>query len=362
MDRLRSAYGGRSVFVTGHTGFKGSWLSLWLHSLGAHVTGYALAPPTTPSLFEAAGAQRDLSQHVEGDIRDADRLESALRRSEADVVLHLAAQSVVRRGYAEPIETFSVNVLGTAMVLEAVRAVGRPCAVVVVSSDKCYANDETGRAFVETDALGGDDPYSASKAGTEIVVGAWRRSYFPPEHHAEHGVAIATARAGNVIGGGDWTPDGIIADTARAIAEGRPVRLRNPDAIRPWQHVLEPLSGYLELGARLLEPEGATKFGEAWNFGPSREGDATVRGLVERFHAAWGSGAWEDASDRSQPHESQVLRLATDRAQGRLDWRPRWGLDEAVDRTARWYRAYTGAAERARAETLDDIRAYMGEA
>lgn len=350
------------MFITGHTGFKGSWLSLWLNALGARVTGYALAPPTTPSLFETAGVQDDLSRHVEADIRDAGSLESALRASDADVVLHLAAQSVVRIGYAEPLETFSVNVIGTAVVLEAVRAVGRPCAVVVVSSDKCYANDETGRAFVETDPLGGDDPYSASKAGTEIVVGAWRRSYFPPESHAEHGIAVATARAGNVIGGGDWTPDGIIADTARAIDEGRSVNIRNPDAVRPWQHVLEPLSGYLELGARLLEPGGAAAFGEAWNFGPSRDDDATVRELVERFLAAWGSGSWEDASDPSHPHESHVLRLATDRAEQRLGWRPRWNLDEAVERTAGWYRAYAGAAANARAATLADVRAYMNEA
>lgn len=347
------------MFVTGHTGFKGSWLSLWLASLGARVTGYALPPPTTPSLFEAAGVRNDLVEHIEADIRDSVALGSALRRSEPDVVLHLAAQSVVRTGYLEPLETFAVNVLGTATVLDAVRAVGRPCAVVIVSSDKCYANDETGRPFTEDDPLGGHDPYSASKAGAELVAASWRRSFFPVEQSAEHGVALATARAGNVLGGGDWTPDGVIADTIRALAQERPVQLRNPASVRPWQHVLEPLSGYLELGARLLEPGGAA-YGDAWNFGPSPEDDATVRDVVERFLAAWGGGRWEDVSDPSQPHESHVLRLATERAKKRLGWQPRWRLDETIARTASWYRAYSDDPSSARAATLADLSAYTG--
>jgi CDP-glucose 4,6-dehydratase len=362
VDRLSSTYRNRSVFVTGHTGFKGSWLSLWLGLLGARVTGYALPPPTTPSLFEAADVRADLAEHVEADIRDGPSLASALRRSQPDIVLHLAAQSVVRTSYQQPLETFEVNVQGTAVLLDAIRAVGRPCAVVVVSSDKCYANDESGRPFHEHDPLGGRDPYSASKAGTELVAASWRQSFFPIERFAEHGVALATARAGNVLGGGDWTPDGVVADTFRALSDGRPVALRNPTAVRPWQHVLEPLSGYLELGARLLEPGGAAAFGDAWNFGPEPEDDATVREVIERFLAAFGDGRWEDASDASQPHEAHVLRLATDRARTRLGWRPRWRLDEAVARTAAWYRAYRDDPTKARAATLADLQAYARQA
>lgn len=348
------------MFVTGHTGFKGSWLCLWLASMGARVTGYALPPPTSPSLFDAAGVRPDLVEHVEADIRDGRSLESALARSEADIVLHLAAQSVVRTGYEQPLETFDVNVRGTATLLDAVRAVGRPCAVVVVSSDKCYDNDESGRPFSEDDPLGGRDPYSASKAGTELVAAAWRQSFFAVDRFPEAQVAVATARAGNVLGGGDWTSDGVIADTVRALSHGQPVQLRNPAAVRPWQHVLEPLSGYLELAARLLEPGGAAAFGGAWNFGPVPEDDATVREVVERFLATWGDGRWVDASDPSQPHEARVLRLATDRARTRLGWHPRWRLDEAVTRTAAWYRAFAADPSLARSATLADLQAYAG--
>ena len=247
-DAVRSAFAGRSVFVTGHTGFKGSWLSLWLDALGAQVTGYALDPPTEPSNFEAAGVAAVLQADHRADLRDRASLEAALRSSRPDVILHLAAQSVVLESYAEPSETFSVNVMGTAVLLDAIRAIGRPAAVVIVTSDKCYANDGAGRPFVEDDPLGGHDPYSASKAGTELVAAAYRASFFPAASLADHGVAIATARAGNVIGGGDWTADGLVADTVRALDRDAPIRLRHPAAVRPWQHVLEPLDGYLDAG------------------------------------------------------------------------------------------------------------------
>lgn len=357
-DTLRQAYAGRSVFVTGHTGFKGSWLAIWLHALGARITGYALPPPTAPSNFEAADVRVLLESHIEADIRDRDRLEAALRASRPDIVLHLAAQSVVRAGYEDPLETFSVNVMGTATLLDAIRSVGRPCAIVVVSSDKAYANDETGRPFEETDPVGGDDPYSASKGAVELVAASYRRSYFAPDRLAQHGIALATARAGNVIGGGDWTRDGVIADTVRAVLDHRSIGLRNPRAVRPWQHVLEPLSGYLALG-RALSGAAAAQYCDAWNFGPLPEDDATVADLVQRFLDAWGTGSWEDQGDPSQPKEAHILRLAIGRSVARLGWKPRWRLVEAVERTARWYRAYSADPRSARDECLVDIADYL---
>jgi CDP-glucose 4,6-dehydratase len=357
-DELRAAFAGRSVFLTGHTGFKGSWLALWLHELGATVTGYALDPPTTPSNFERSAVRDVLADDHRADLRDRDRLEAALRGSEADVVLHLAAQTVVLEGYASPAETFSVNVFGTAVLLDAIRAIGRPGAVVIVSSDKCYHNDESGRPFEEGDPLGGDDPYSASKAGTELVTAAYRASFFPPDGLGHHGVAVASARAGNVIGGGDWTAHGIVADIARAVAAGRPVALRRPASIRPWQHVLEPLGGYLTLAARLQTRE-AGRFASAWNFGPEPGNEPTVRELTEAFLARWGAGRWEDASRSDDAPEAGVLRLSIDRARAELGWRPRWTVGEAIERTVDWYRRVSADPGAARAACLADIAAYM---
>lgn len=357
-DQLRAAFAGRSVFMTGHTGFKGSWLALWLHELGADVTGYALDPPTTPSNFERSAVSEVLRTDLRGDIRDRERLEAAVRASRPDVVLHLAAQTVVLTGYAQPAETFSVNVAGSAVLLDAIRAVGRPCAVVMVSSDKCYQNDESGRPFEEDDPLGGEDPYSASKAGTELVTAAYRASFFPPEELDRHGVAIASARAGNVIAGGDWTEHGIVADIVRALAAGRPVSLRRPTSIRPWQHVLEPLGGYLTLAARLLG-DGAARHAAAWNFGPEPGNEPTVRELTERFLERWGNGRWEDGSRADDEPEAGVLRLSIERSRARLGWRPRWGVDEAIDRAVAWYRRVAADPAAARAACLDDIAAYM---
>ena len=355
---LRDGYAGRSVLVTGHTGFKGSWLCLWLHELGANVTGFALDPPTRPSNFVESAVASALRQDIRGDIRDGAALERAIRSSRPDVILHLAAQSVVLEGYAEPAETFSVNVLGTAVLLDALRAAAQPCAVVVVTSDKCYLNEESGRPFEEEDPLGGHDPYSASKAGTELVVNAYRHSFFPPSRVDEHGVAIATARAGNVIGGGDWTASGVVADIVRSIEAGRPVRLRSPNAIRPWQHVLEPLGGYLTLAAHLRGPDRAS-FCRAWNFGPEATEEATVRQLTERLLAAWGVGSWEDGSQPDDPPEAGVLRLSTRRAQDELGWHPRWPLAEAVDHTVGWYQRYARASSAARTACTSDIASYM---
>jgi len=365
---LARGFSGRSVLVTGHTGFKGSWLALWLSELGARVTGYALAPETSPALFAAARVEELLARHVGGDIRDRSAVFAAVREAEPDIVLHLAARTVVREGYARPAEHFSVNVDGTAAVLDAVRALDRPCAVVVVTSDKCYRNDEFGRPFTESDPLGGHDPYSASKAAQELVTQSYRLSFFDPAGEAAAAgrprVRLASGRAGNVIGGGDWTADGLVADLARARARGEVTVLRSPAAVRPWQHVLEPLAGYLTLAGRLAGPDGAT-LGSAYNYGPQPGDEATVEELVDRLLAAWGSlpdgspgAGWRSEPVADAAHEALVLRVAIDRARAELGWQPRWRLEEALQRTARWYRGVERDPATAREECLADIRAY----
>jgi CDP-glucose 4,6-dehydratase len=358
------ALAGRSVFVTGHTGFKGSWLCHWLARLGARVTGYALGPPSEPNAFVAAGVRDVLAAHFEGDVRDAPRLLGAMEQAAPDVVLHLAAQALVRPSYLLPRDTFEVNVIGTVGVLDAVHQLGRPCAVIVVTSDKCYENAEHPWGYREIDPPGGADPYSASKGAAEIVVAAYRRSFFAPEHWAEHGVQLASVRAGNVIGGGDWATDRIVADLARGLSAGQPVAVRNPRSVRPWQHVLEPLSGYLLLAARMLESPGAPLLSSAWNFGPSSLENVTVGELADRFVSAWGSGSWVDESLSHHPSEARTLRLCIDKAITDLGWRPRWSVREAVARSARWYRTYyecqgqPGSAERMKVATLADIADY----
>jgi CDP-glucose 4,6-dehydratase len=361
---LTAAFAGRSVFVTGHTGFKGSWLCQWLAELGARVTGYSLAPETAPSLFEVADVENSLERHVIGDIRDRNAVLAALRRAAPDVVLHLAARTVVREGYVRPAEAFSVNVDGTTALLDAVRALDRDCAVVVVTSDKCYANDESGRRFTEDDPLGGRDPYSASKAAQELVTQSYRASFFDPviRNAGEPVVRLASGRAGNVIGGGDWTADGLIADLARTRARRGEVVLRHPEAVRPWQHVLEPLAGYLTLAASLAGSAGDEVAG-AYNFGPGPEDDCTVGELADRLLGAWDPEStrrrrWRREDGAEHLPEAGVLRLASDRARSDLGWRPRWRLDEAVVRTARWYRAFESDPDGAHTACLTDIRAY----
>ena len=336
---LREVYGSRRVLVTGHTGFKGSWLTLWLANLGADVTGYALAPEGSRNLFLQAHVE-SLCLNVEGDVRDLESLTRLAERLHPEFVFHLAAQSLVRRSYREPLPTFETNVLGTANLLEAIRRMGSPCAVVVITSDKCYENDGRLSPYDETDRLGGSDPYSASKAAAEIVTASYRASFFPPGRLSEHRVAVATARSGNVIGGGDWSEDRILPDAIRALEQGAPVRVRNPASVRPWQHVLDPLAGYLALGVR-LSAAGA-EFCEPWNFGPDSENLRAVHDVVEEVLRQWGSGTWVAAAEASPPPESAHLALSIRKARERLSWVPRWGFEEAVRRTVEWYRCGQG--------------------
>lgn len=332
-----TAFRGRRVLVTGHTGFKGSWLAEWLLGLGAEVTGLALAPATDPSLFEDLDLARRLGDR-RGDVRVFDTVEREVASASPEVIFHLAAQAIVREGYAEPLPTFATNVMGTVHLLEAVRRLKRPCTVVLVTSDKCYEDRGLRRPYREDDPLGGHDPYSASKGAAEIVAASYRRSFFPPERFVEHGVSVATVRAGNVIGGGDWSRDRVLSDIIRSLAAERPVRLRNPGAVRPWQHVLDALSGYLWLGARMLE-DGAAELAGAWNFGPYPGDAIPVSELTDRALLAWGSGSWIDAREPDAPHEAGYLSLDAAKAAERLGWRPTWRVGEAIDATVAWYKA-----------------------
>ena len=354
------AYRGKRVFVTGHTGFKGSWLCLWLERLGAQVSGYSLAPPTTPSLFEQAGIAGAIDHQI-GDVRDAAALAAAVAKARPDFVFHLAAQPLVIESYAAPAETFATNVTGSINLMEAVRASGMRGAVVMVTTDKVYLNREWEHGYRENDPLGGYDPYSASKAAMEVAVASWRDSFFAPAKADEHGVKIATARAGNVIGGGDWSSNRLVPDLMRALAGNGAPTLRNAGSLRPWQHVLEPLAGYLWLGAQLAQP-GGERFAEAWNFGPQPTDVRSVGDLADAVLAAWGAGGWSDASQPGALHEAGLLRLSIDKAVGQLGWQPVWDFAETAGRTAAWYKTVTAQPEAARAATLADLDAYLAAA
>ena len=355
MDAL-ARYRGQRVFVTGHTGFKGAWLSKWLAGAGARVTGYALAPATEPNLFTLAGVHRAMHKHHIGDVRDAARVQEAMRAAEPEIVFHLAAQPLVRESYRTPVDTWSTNVMGTVNVLEAVRANPSVRAVVVITTDKCYDNREWLWGYRETDPLGGHDPYSASKAGAELVVASYRKSFLAPT-----GQHVASARAGNVIGGGDWSDDRLIPDAARAAAAGQALRIRHPAATRPWQHVLESLHGYLLLGTRLLGDDGAA-FADAFNFGPAASDNRPVQAVLEGLQRHWPQLRWEvDAAMRAaSPHEAGYLYLDSSKAMRTLGWQPRWTLDRALQETADWYRLVQATPDRAADITEAQIAAFAG--
>lgn len=345
------SWAGRRVFVTGHTGFKGSWLALWLHNLGANVTGYSLPAPSTPSLFEQARVGETLD-HVEGDVRDGDRLAAALRDAAPDVVFHLAAQSLVRYGYRHPVETYATNVMGTVNLLDACRQVPSVKAVVCVTSDKCYENREWVWPYRENDPMGGHDPYSSSKGAAELVVASYRRSYFS----GAYAPLVASVRAGNVVGGGDWAEDRLIPDIARALAAGDAPLIRSPASVRPWQHVLEALGGYLLIAQRLADGDAAVA--SAWNFGPSEDDAQTVEWIVERMLDLWGADRWV-RPEGDQPHEAKLLRLDCSKARSELGWSPRLTLSDTLSLVVDWYRGVSNGDD-ARHLSLNQIATYAG--
>lgn len=328
---------GKRVFLTGHTGFKGSWLSLWLQAMGAKVHGYALTPPTVPSLFQEADIANGMTSTI-GDIRDFAALLEALKQSRAEIVIHMAAQPLVRLSYEEPVGTYATNVMGTVHLLEAVRQVNGVRAVVNVTTDKCYENKEWVWGYREDEPMGGYDPYSNSKGCSELVTSAYRRSFFQNTD-----TAIGCARAGNVIGGGDWAQDRLVPDILRSFERKEPVVIRNPHATRPWQHVLEPLSGYLILAQRLYE--GGQSYAEGWNFGPNEDDAKPVQWIVEEMVKDWGRGATWQLDSGKHPHEAHYLKLDISKAKARLDWYPRWNLSTALKQVTDWHQAWLGSED-----------------
>lgn len=341
---------GKRVFLTGHTGFKGGWLSLWLQSMGAQVHGYALNPPAQPHLFAIADVSKGMASSTIADIREADKLAQAMQLAQPEIVFHLAAQALVRYSYAQPVETYAVNVMGTVYVLEAVRVTPGVKAVVNVTTDKCYENREWEWGYRENEAMGGFDPYSSSKGCAELVTAAYRQSFMVPA-----GIALASARAGNVIGGGDWAVDRLIPDFLRAMDAGETLTIRSPQSTRPWQHVLEPLSGYLRL-AEQLYLDGAG-FAEAWNFGPADEDARPVKWIVERMAEMRQDVHWQ-CDETPQPHEANYLKLDSSKARTQLHWQPRWRLQTALQKTLAWHDAWRNA-EDMRAVTLAQINDYQ---
>lgn len=354
-------YQGKKVLVTGHTGFKGSWLCEWLLQLGAHVSGLALPAPTTPALFDELRLAERLDHQIV-DVRDLQAVRKRVDAVQPDFIFHLAAQPLVRLSYREPVETYATNIMGTVHLLEAVRLANRPCSVVCITTDKCYENREWLHGYREEDAMGGYDPYSSSKGAAELAIAAYRRSFF-----SNSPVRVASARAGNVIGGGDWALDRIVPDCIRSLQQGRSIPVRNKTATRPWQHVLEPLSGYLTLGAELSRLRSDSPRGEVqtlcsgFNFGPALSSNRTVAELVVELLKHW-PGRWEDQSDPNQPHEAGLLNLAIDKAFHTLKWSPVWDFPETIRQTAAWYRQAGGQPSAAPALTREQISHYTADA
>lgn len=334
---ISNFWSGKKVFVTGHTGFKGGWLSLWLQHLGAQVTGFALSPPHKPNFFDSSRVGNGMSSII-GDIRDGEFLSKVIGNFKPEVVFHLAAQPLVRRSYVNPIETYSTNIMGTVNLLEAVRNTDSIRAVVNVTSDKCYENNEWVWGYRENEAMGGADPYSSSKACSELITSAYRKSFFNLSQINEFRVGLSTARAGNVIGGGDWSEDRLIPDILRAIESGENINVRNPKSIRPWQHVLEPISGYIYL-AEMIYKEGL-EFAEAFNFGPSDEDAKPVSWIVESLTKRWGSEVNWTLDSSLHPHEAKQLRLDCTKARNKLGWCPKWKLEQAINYIVLWHKAH----------------------
>lgn len=340
---------GKRVFITGHTGFKGSWLSLWLQHMGAEITGYALNPPTNPAIFDVANVEEGMTSII-GDVRDLEKLTKVIDESSPEIVIHMAAQSLVRDSYVDPVGTYSTNVMGTVNVFEAVRNIGQVRVVINITSDKCYENHEWDKGYKETDSMGGFDPYSSSKGCAEIITAAYRRSFFN-----EKGVALASARAGNVIGGGDWASDRLIPDAIRAFKNNETLLIRNPMAVRPWQHVIEPLSGYLLLCQGLYQqPE---KFSEGWNFGPDNDDAKPVSYIADQVVEYWGGDVSWAGDKSSHPHEANYLTLDSSKSRTMLNWKPRWGLSRALEETVSWYKAWLHE-EDMRAFTVKQLDSY----
>lgn len=350
-----SFWSGKKVLVTGHTGFKGSWLSLWLQQCGASVTGFALAPPSQPNLFSLAGVGEEMAS-INGDVRDVESLLKAVRMCRPEIVFHLAAQSLVRKSYQDPVATFGTNLMGTVNLLEAVRKTDSVRAVVIVTSDKCYENREWLWGYRENDPLGGIDPYSCSKSCAELATSAYCKSFFDCHKQGGDRVFVATARAGNVIGGGDWAEDRLIPDLMRTVMSGKPVLLRNPHAVRPWQHVLEPLEGYLMLAEKLWEGKG--EFCGAWNFGPDEENAVTVEALALRIKERWGNEVHWVFDPAEHPHESRFLKLDSSMARGKLKWRPRLNLSQTIELLVEWYQCYQQKDDMKKV-TLNQIECYQ---
>jgi CDP-glucose 4,6-dehydratase len=346
---------GKRVLLTGHTGFKGAWLSVWLRLLHADLTGFSLPPPTVPSLFESAGLRNHI-RSFEGDVRDLALLQAALAAQKPEIVIHMAGQALVRRSYVDPVETYSTNIMGTVNMLEAVRQVGGVRAVIIITSDKCYDNREWLWGYRENDPLGGFDPYSSSKASAELVTAAFRNSFFNPSEFGRHKVAVASVRAGNVIGGGDWAEDRLVPDIMKAISANRLVEIRHPDAYRPWQHVLEPLRGYLMLAEKLYNL-GPT-YAEAWNFGPDNNDLRPVSWILEKIAGIWGPGVKWQSDENQQLHEAHFLNLDCSKTKLRLGWQPKIGLEQALNWTVAWYKAFQQDSAAAQHVTESQILNY----
>jgi CDP-glucose 4,6-dehydratase len=348
-------WNGKRVFVTGHTGFKGSWLSLWLQEMGATVQGYSLSAPTQPNMFEEAEVWAGMKTE-EGDVRDFTHLRQVMSEFKPEIVFHMAAQPLVRLSYDEPMETYSTNVMGTVYLFEAVKQVGGVKAVINITSDKCYENKEWPWGYREDEPMGGYDPYSNSKGCSELVTASYRQSFFNKDKYAEHGCAIASVRAGNVIGGGDWADDRLIPDMLKAFSKEESVEIRNPHAIRPWQHVLEPLSGYITVAEHLFEH--GPEFSEGWNFGPREDDAQPVEWIVNRLSQLWGKGASWYLSEGEHPHEAHYLKLDCSKARMKLNWQPVWGLDETLSRIVKWQKAWLEKQD-IKQITIQEINDYM---